>query len=155
MSERLAGKRAAITAAGQGIGRVSALAFATEGAHVTGTDINQAALAALADESPGIETRVLDVTDDVAVVAFARDLGVIHSLFNCAGYVHHWTILDCEEKDWELSFTLNARSMYRMIREFLAAMLEHGGGTILNMASVVSRVKGAQHRFANGASKAA
>ena len=155
MSQRLAGKRAAITAAGQGIGRASALAFAAEGAHVTATDINETALATLADESREIETRVLDVTDDDAVAALARDLGAIDVLFNCAGYVHHGTILDCEAKDWEFSFTLNVRSMYRMIREFLPAMLEQGGGTIINIASVVSSVKGAQNRFAYGATKAA
>ncbi|MGP1397909.1 MAG: SDR family oxidoreductase [Inquilinaceae bacterium] len=155
MGGRLAGKSAVITAAGQGIGRASALAFAGEGARVLATDINEKALADLKATAPGIDTEVLNVTDGAAVGALAKRLGAVDILFNCAGTVHHGTILDCEEKDWDFSFDLNVKAMYRTIRAFLPAMLEAGGGTIVNMASVASSVKGVPDRFAYGASKAA
>jgi 2-keto-3-deoxy-L-fuconate dehydrogenase len=148
---RLKGKRAVVTAAGQGIGRAFAEAFHREGAEVLATDINENALASLA----GMATRRLDVTDGAAVGALAAELGAIDVLANCAGYVHQGTILDCAEKDWDFSFDLNVKSMYRMIRAFLPAMLERGGGSIVNVASVASSVKGVPNRFVYSASKAA
>jgi len=149
--DRLKGKRAVVTAAGQGIGRAFAEAFHREGAEVLATDINENALASLA----GMATRRLDVTDGAAVGALAAELGAIDVLANCAGYVHQGTILDCAEKDWDFSFDLNVKSMYRMIRAFLPAMLERGGGSIVNVASVASSVKGVPNRFVYSASKAA
>jgi len=149
--DRLKGKRAVVTAAGQGIGRAFAEAFHREGADVLATDINEKALASLA----GIATCRLDVTDGAAVAALAAELGAIDVLANCAGYVHQGTILDCAEKDWDFSFDLNVKSMYRMIRAFLPAMLEKGGGSIVNVASVASSVKGVANRFVYSASKAA
>lgn len=159
MSGRLKGKKTLITAAGQGIGRSTVLAFAREGAHVLATDIDPESLASLKTELPGsatdIETRLLDVTNLEAIRQLAEETGSIDVLFNCAGFVHHGTVLDCEENDWDFSFDLNVRSMYRMIRAFLPAMLESGGGSIVNMSSVASSVKGLPNRFVYGASKAA
>ena len=159
MSGRLKGKKTLITAAGQGIGRSTVLAFAREGAHVLATDIDPESLASLKTELPGsatdIETRLLDVTNLEAIRQLAEETGSIDVLFNCAGFVHHGTVLDCEENDWDFSFDLNVRSMYLMIRAFLPAMLESGGGSIVNMSSVASSVKGLPNRFVYGASKAA
>jgi len=152
---RLAGKKAVVTAAGQGIGRASAIAFAKEGARVIATDINAAALDSLKAEVPGIATAKLDVTDANSVADFAKSTGRIEVLFNCAGFVHNGTILDCGEADWDFSFNLNVRSMYRMTRAFLPSMLEAGKGSIVNMASVASSVKGVPDRFVYGATKAA
>ena len=155
MKARLKNKRTLITAAGQGIGLATALAFANEGAEVVATDINPDTLNSLSNENPRIETRLLDVTKPEEIQQAAEETGPIDVLFNCAGFVHHGTILDCEENDWEFSFNLNVRSMYRMIRAFLPAMLEAGGGNIINMSSVVSSVMGLPNRFVYGASKAA
>lgn len=155
MAGRLSGKHAIVSAAGQGIGRASALAFAREGAAVHAVDINPATLRSLAQEAPGIQTTVLDVTDPAAVQAFVASAGPIDVLFNCAGFVHHGSILDTDEDDWDFSFNLNVRSMYRMIRAVLPGMLERGGGSIINMSSVVSSVKGAPNRFVYGTTKAA
>ena len=152
--DRLSGKRAVITAAGQGIGRATALAFAAEGAQVTATDINADALETLAREA-GIDTRVLDVTDPKAIAALAGDLGPIDVLFNCAGYVHHGTILDCTEDDFDVAVTLNVRSMYRIIQALLPGMIEAGGGAIINMSSMASSEKGVSKRFIYGLTKAA
>ncbi|HEV7371031.1 SDR family oxidoreductase [Arenibaculum sp.] len=152
---RLEGKTALVTAAGQGIGRASALAFAAEGARVIATDVNQASLESLKGEAPAIATRLLDVRDDGAVEAAAREIGAVGVLFNCAGFVHHGTILDCGDADWDFSFDLNVKSMYRMCRAFLPAMLEAGGGGIINMSSAASSIKGAPNRFVYGATKAA
>ncbi|HVO16940.1 MAG TPA: SDR family oxidoreductase [Alphaproteobacteria bacterium] len=153
MSGRLAGKRALVTAAAQGIGRATAEAFAREGARVIATDVNDNGLASLPS---AVAKHHLDVTDAKAIEALARELGALDVLFNCAGYVHQGTILDCAEKDWDFSFTLNVRSMYLVIRAFLPAMLASGrGGSIINMSSVVSSLKGAPNRFAYGATKAA
>jgi 2-keto-3-deoxy-L-fuconate dehydrogenase len=151
MTQRLANKTALITAAGQGIGRATAEAFIREGARVIATDINQDQLATLT----GCTTRRLDVTDAAAIAALAKETGGIDVLFNCAGFVHNGTILDCDEEAWDFSFDLNVRSMYRLIRAFLPGMIERGGGSIVNMASVASSVKGAPNRFVYGASKAA
>jgi 2-dehydro-3-deoxy-L-fuconate 4-dehydrogenase len=156
---RLQGKRILVTAAGQGIGRASALMFAREGAQVLATDINQDALeqtAALA-RAAGAElgTRHLDVTDAEAVAALASTDSPFNVLFNCAGFVHHGSILDCSEQDWQFSWNLNVSSMYRLIRALLPGMLAQGGGSIINMASAASSVKGVPNRFVYGATKAA
>ena len=155
MKVRLKNKRILITAAGQGIGLSTARAFANEGAEVVATDINPDTLNSLSNEIPRIETRLLDVTKPEEIQQAAEETGPIDVLFNCAGFVHHGTILDCEENDWEFSFNLNVRSMYRMIRAFLPAMLEAGGGNIINMSSIASSVMGLPNRFVYGASKAA
>lgn len=152
---RLSGERAFITAAGQGIGRATALAFAREGAQVIATDIDAAALAALKAEAPAIETHALDVRDTAAVQAAAQAAGAVSVLFNCAGYVANGTILDCDEKDWDFSFDLNVKSMWRTLRAFLPGMLARGGGSVINMASGASSIKGAPNRAAYGATKAA
>ncbi|HYC97207.1 SDR family oxidoreductase [Brevundimonas sp.] len=151
MGGRLEGKIALITGAGQGIGRAAAELFAAEGATVWATDIDPGQLASLT----GVRTRVLDVTDRAAIMETAREVGRLDVLFNCAGYVHSGAILDCDEADWARSFDLNVTAMYRMIRAFLPAMIEGGGGSIVNMASVASSIKGVPNRFAYGASKAA
>jgi len=151
---RLAGKTAFITAAAQGVGRGAALAFAREGASVWASDANAAKLAEL-EGSDGVRTRALDVTDEAAIARAAAETGPVDVLFNCAGYVHHGTILDCTPRDWDFSFNLNVRSMYLVTRAFLPGMLARGGGSIINMSSVVSSVKGVPNRFVYGATKAA
>ena len=153
--DRLKGKRAVITAAAQGIGRASALAFAREGAEVIATDIKADALDALKKEAPGIKIAKLDVTNADAIAAFGKETGTVDVLFNCAGYVHAGSILEATEADWDFAFNLNARAAFRMIRAFLPAMLDAGKGSIVNMASVASSVKGVPNRFVYGASKAA
>ena len=154
MTDRLKGKTAFVTAAGQGIGRATAEAFAREGARVIATDINEGLLADLA-KATGCTTHLLDVTDANAVLAAAKAAGPVNILFNGAGYVHAGTILDCDEKAFEFSFNLNVRAMYRMTRAFLPAMLDNGGGSIINVASVAGSIKGAPNRFVYGATKAA
>ncbi len=151
MSQQLAGKVALITAAAQGIGRASAERFAKAGARVVATDINTELLAGL----QGCEPRLLDVTDSAAVTALAAELGALDVLFNCAGYVHHGTVLNCDEAAWDFSFNLNAKATYRTIRAFLPAMLAAGGASIINMSSVASSLKGVPNRFVYSASKAA
>ncbi len=154
MGTRLAGKTAVVTAAGQGIGRATALAFAAEGAQVWATDIDEAKLGSLA-ETPGIQVRRLDVLDDAAIAAFAAAMPAPDVLFNCAGFVHHGTVLECSDRDWDFSFNLNVRSHYVVIRQFLPSMLDHGGGSIINVASVAGSIKGIANRFVYGATKAA
>jgi 2-keto-3-deoxy-L-fuconate dehydrogenase len=154
MTGRLAGKTALITAAGQGIGRATALAMAAEGAQVFATDVNPALVAALAG-TRNVTPSVLDVLDDAAVGRTIAALPPLDILFNCAGFVHHGTILDCTPKDWDFSFNLNVRAMYVAIRAALPRMLEMGGGSIINMSSIASSVKGLPNRFVYGASKAA
>ena len=151
MPQPLAGKVALVTAAAQGIGRATAERFAEAGARVVATDINADLLAGL----QGCDSRLLDVTDSAAVAALAKELGAVDALFNCAGFVHHGTVLECGEDAWDFSFNLNAKAMYRTIRAFLPAMLAAGGASIINMASVASSLKGVPNRFAYGASKAA
>ena len=155
MPGRLAGKTAFITAAGQGIGRATAVCFCAEGATVWATDIDQAALDALATDNPAIRTRILDVRDTAAAAAAAEEAGTVDILFNCAGYVHQGSILHCSEADWNISLDLNVTSMYRTCRAFLPGMLARARGSVINMSSVVSSVKGASNRAAYGATKAA
>jgi 2-keto-3-deoxy-L-fuconate dehydrogenase len=154
MTDRLSSKTAFVTAAGQGIGRATALAFAREGARVIATDVNAAALATLKAECR-CTTQLLDVTDAAAVGAAALGHPAVDILFNGAGFVHAGTILECTEDEWNFAFDLNVRSMYRMIKAFLPAMLARGGGSIINVASVAGSIKGAPSRFAYGATKAA
>lgn len=149
---RLAGKVALVTAAGQGIGRASALAMAREGARVIATDVNAAALETLAAE--GIATRILNVRDPASIAAAVDEVGPIDVLFNCAGFVAAGTILDCDEEQWAFSMDLNMTAMYRMCRAFLPGMIAHGGGSIINMSSVASSVIAAPNRFVYGATKA-
>lgn len=155
MGQRLAGRTCFVTAAGQGIGRATALAFADEGARVIATDINEGALASLAAERPGIVAEGLDVRDPGAIVAAAERHQDVDILFNCAGFVHHGTILDVSEDDYDLSFDLNVRSVFRMSRAFLPSMLERQDGRILVVSSVASSIKGMAHRCVYSATKAA
>lgn len=148
---RLQEKTALITGAAQGIGRASAEVFIQEGARVIATDINESQLATL----EGCTVRRLDARDAPAIVSLAQDFPDVDVLFNCAGYVHCGTILECNEDDWSRSFDLNARTMFLMIRAFLPGMLESNRGSIINMASVASSIKGVPNRFAYTASKAA
>ncbi|GFZ81835.1 oxidoreductase [Elstera cyanobacteriorum] len=154
MTGRLTGKTAIVTAAGQGMGKATALAFAAEGAQVIATDINETLLGDLAGIA-GITPRRLDVCDPAAIAAFAKDAPAPQILFNCAGYVHAGTILECDEAAFDFSVTLNVRSMYRMIRALLPGMIAAGGGSIINMASVASSVIAAPNRFIYGTTKAA
>jgi 2-keto-3-deoxy-L-fuconate dehydrogenase len=155
MSSRLASKTAVVTAAGQGIGRATAIAFAGEGAKVWATDINQAALDKLSAEYPQIVCRKLNVMSATEIESFAREIPAPEILFNCAGFVHHGTILDCSEEDWEFSFNLNVRSMFRTCRAFLPGMLRMGRGSIVNMSSIASSIRGVPNRFVYTSSKAA
>ncbi len=155
MSGRLQDKRCLITAAGAGIGRESALACAREGAQVLATDVDAAALAALATEAPSIRTQVLDVTDPQAIAALVAAEPAFDVLFNCAGYVHQGSILDCEPQAWQRSFAINVDAMYYLCRAVLPGMLGQGRGSIVNMSSVASSIKGVPNRFAYGATKAA
>jgi 2-keto-3-deoxy-L-fuconate dehydrogenase len=159
-SMRLQGKTLLVTAAGQGIGRASAIACAREGADVVATDLRADLLESLAREAPTLRTRVLDVRDDAAVRALAAQLPPLDGLFNCAGFVHEGTILQCDEAAWDFSFDLNVKGAYRVTRAVLPAMLDkldrtRGTAAILNMASMASSVKGFPNRFAYGATKAA
>ena len=151
--DRLKGKTCLVTAAGQGIGRATALAMAREAGHVIATDINEAALEALAGE--GIETARLDVLDTREIDTLRNRLGGVDVLFNCAGFVDHGTILDCDEDKFAFSVDLNVRAMYRMMRAFIPGMLAKGSGSIINMASVASSIIAAPNRFVYGATKAA
>ena len=153
MSERLARKTAFVTAAGQGIGRATALAFAAAGATVIATDVNEALVGQLAGKR--IRPARLDVLDPEAITRAAADAGAVDILFNCAGFVHQGTILDATEEQWDFAFALNVRSMFRTIRAFLPGMLARGGGGIINMASAVGSLKGAPNRSVYGTTKAA
>jgi 2-keto-3-deoxy-L-fuconate dehydrogenase len=151
MAGRLAGKTALLTAAGQGIGRATAEAFLAEGASVIATDIDAGKLQGLA----GARTHALDVRSTAAVEALVGDAGPIDVLFNCAGFVHHGSVLECSDADWDFSFDLNVKSMHRTIRAVLPGMLERGHGSIINIASGASSVRGIPNRYVYGASKAA
>lgn len=159
MTGRLAGKTAFVTAAGQGIGHASAIAMAREGAKVIATDVNPQLVAAMAG-TPGIDARVLDVLDDAAVRRMLGELPPLDVMFNCAGWVHHGSVLECTPQDWDLSFNLNVRAMYVAIQAAVPKMLEHHKSTgrwvsIINMASIAGSIRGLPNRFAYGASKAA
>jgi 2-keto-3-deoxy-L-fuconate dehydrogenase len=153
MSGRLDGKKILITAAAQGIGRATAEKFAAEGATVVATDINMEALGTL--KAANLATRRLDVLDLAAIMAAAEEIGAIDVLVNCAGFVHHGTILDCAEKDFDFSTNLNVRAAYRMIRAFLPGMLAQQKGTIVNVASIAGSIVGVPNRFIYGVTKAA
>ena len=159
MTGRLAGKLVFVTAAAQGMGRAAALAMAREGARVVATDVREDLLGELLTESRGLgltlETTQLDVTDGEAIARTIGALPPLDVLFNCAGYVHQGTILECEDSDWDRSFAINVRSMFMTIKAALPAMLDHGGGSIINMASVCSSIRGLPNRFVYGASKGA
>ena len=155
MSGRLEGKKILVTAAGQGIGKATAIAFHKEGAHVTATDLNDKTLADLNKEYPEIKVQKLDSTDNNAILEFTKSLDKVDVLFNAVGFVHHGTILDCEEKDWDFSFDVNIKSMYFMCRAILPLMIKQNGGSIINISSIASSLKGLPNRFVYGASKAA
>lgn len=163
MASRLEGKTALVTAAAQGMGRAGALAFAREGARVIATDVDAAGLASLIEtarssttrSTPDITTARLDVLDDAAVRAFVEGTGAVQILFNCAGWVHQGSLLDCTIEDWDRSFALNVRSQFVMVKAMLPKMIAAGGGVILNMASVLGSDKAAPNRLAYTASKAA
>lgn len=154
VSERLSGKLAVVSAAGQGIGRATVERMAAEGARVIATDINPDTVAEL-NAIAGIEGRVLNVLDGAAIAAFAADVGPIDVLFNCAGVVHAGDIMGASEDDWDFAFDLNAKAQFRMIRAFLPGMLDSGGGSIVNMSSVAGPVTGPVNRLIYSASKAA
>ena len=153
MAGRLAGKLCLVTAAGQGIGRATALAMAAEGARVVATDRDAALLATLT--APGITTATLDVLDDAAIAAAAKNAGLVDILFNCAGFVHQNTILTCTDQEWDFGFGLNVRAMWKVAQAFIPGMLERRRGSIVNMSSACSSVKGAPNRFLYGTTKAA
>jgi 2-keto-3-deoxy-L-fuconate dehydrogenase len=150
MADRLRGKIALVTAAGAGIGRATAAAFAAEGARVIASDIDAKGMQGL-----DADARILDVRSTEAVEALAREIGPIDILFNCAGFVHHGSVLECSDADWDFSFDLNVKSMHRTIKAFLPAMLARGSGAIVNIASGASSVRGIPNRYVYGASKAA
>jgi len=153
MADHLANKTAFVTAAGQGIGRATALAFAAEGARVIATDVNEALVHQIASDR--IHTAKLNVLHAADIAQAAFDAGAMDILFNCAGFVHQGTILEATDDEWDFAFELNARSMFRTMRAFLPGMLERGRGVILNMASVASSLKGVPSRFIYSATKAA
>ena len=153
MAGRLAGKRALVTAAAQGIGRATALAYAAEGAAVIATDRDAAKLAELS--APGLTTHPLDMMDPAAIEAAAGWAGPVDVVFNCAGFVHQNTVLSATEAEWDFAFDLNVRSMWRLLRAVLPGMIERGRGSVVNMSSACSSIKGAPNRFIYGTTKAA
>jgi len=155
MSGRLEGKKIIVTAAGQGIGKATAIAFHNEGAHVIATDLNDKTLADLNKEYPDIKVKTLDSTDNNAILEFVKTLDKVDVLFNAVGFVHHGTILDCEEKDWDFSFDVNIKAMYFMCKAIIPLMVKQNGGSIINISSIASSLKGLPNRFVYGASKAA
>jgi|TARA_B100001093_G_scaffold216504_1_gene207729 3-hydroxybutyrate dehydrogenase len=155
MNNRLKNKNIIVTAAGQGIGRATAIAFHNEGANVTATDLNEKTLKTLNEEFPKIKVYTLDSTDNNAIRTFVKTYEKVDVLFNAVGFVHHGTILDCEEKDWDFSFNVNVKSMYMMIKSIIPKMLEQNKGSIINVSSIASSIRGLPFRFVYGASKAA
>jgi NAD(P)-dependent dehydrogenase (short-subunit alcohol dehydrogenase family) len=155
MSERLKNKNAIVTAAGQGIGKATAIAFHNEGANVIATDLNEETLKSLNKEYPKIKVQKLDSTNKAEIENFTKTLGKVDILFNAVGFVHHGTILECEEKDWDFSFNVNIKSMYFMVKSILPKMIEQNGGSIINISSIASSIRGLPNRFVYGASKAA
>ena len=155
MSKRLKDKNIVVTAAGQGIGRATAIAFNNEGANVHATDINDQTLETLNKEYPNIKVKNLDSTNKKAVEEFSASLDQVDVLFNAVGFVHHGTILDCDEKDWDFSFNVNIKSMYFMIKSLIPKMIKQKKGNIINVASIASSIRGLPNRFVYGSSKAA
>ena len=153
--KKLENKNIIVTAAGQGIGRATAIAYSKEGANVTATDINEKTLKSLNEEFPNIKVSILDSTKNDDIKVFFSKIDKVDVLFNAVGYVHHGTIMECEEKDWDFSFNVNVKSMYLMIKEILPKMIKQNKGNIINMSSIVSSLRGLPNRFAYGATKAA
>jgi len=155
MGKRLENKNIVVTAAGQGIGRATAIAFSNEGANVYATDINETTLKSLNKEHQNIKVKKLDSTDNSAVEEFSNSLDKIDVLFNAVGFVHHGSILECDEKDWDFSFNVNIKSMYFMIKSLIPKMIKQKKGNIINVASIASSIRGLPNRFVYGSSKAA
>jgi NAD(P)-dependent dehydrogenase (short-subunit alcohol dehydrogenase family) len=155
MNERLKDKNIIVTAAGQGIGRAAAIAFYNEGANVIATDINDKTLSDLNKKYPDIKVQLLDVTNNNAILNFIKTLNQVDVLFNAVGFVHHGSVLECEEKDWDFSFDVNVKSMYFMCKAILPLMVKQNGGSIINVSSCASSIKGFPNRFVYGASKGA
>ena len=155
MTKRLKDKNILVTAAGQGIGKATAIAFHNEGAKVIATDINDKTLEVLNNEFPNIKIQKLDSTKNNEILEFVKTLDKIDVLFNAVGFVHHGSILECEEKDWDFSFDVNIKSMYFMCKAILPFMIKQNGGSIINISSIASSLKGLPNRFVYGASKAA
>ena len=155
MSKRLEEKKIVVTAAGQGIGKATAIAFYKEGAHVTATDLNEKTLADLNKEYPEINVQKLDSTDNKAISKFTKSLDRVDVLLNAVGFVHHGTILECEEKDWDFSSNVNVKSMYFMCKAILPLMIKQNGGSIINISSCASSFKGFPNRFVYGTTKGA
>ena len=153
--KKLENKNIIVTAAGQGIGRATAIAYLKEGANVTATDINEKTLKSLNEEFPNIKVSILDSTKNDDIKVFFSKIDKVDVLFNAVGYVHHGTIMECEEKDWDFSFNVNVKSMYLMIKEILPKMIKQNKGNIINMSSIVSSLRGLPNRFVYGATKAA
>jgi NAD(P)-dependent dehydrogenase (short-subunit alcohol dehydrogenase family) len=155
MRGRLEGKKIVLTAAGQGIGKATAIAFHNEGANVIATDLNDKTLADLNKEYPKIKVQTLDSTDNKAILDFVKALDKVDVLFNAVGFVHHGSILECNEQDWDFSFNINIKSMYFMCRAIIPLMIKQNGGSIINISSIASSLKGLPDRFVYGSSKAA
>ena len=153
--KKLENKNIIVTAAGQGIGRATAIAYSKEGANVTATDINEKTLKSLNEEFPNIKVSILDSTKNDEIKVFFSKIDNVDVLFNAVGYVHHGTIMECVEKDWDFSFNVNVKSMYLMIKEILPKMIKHNKGNIINVSSIVSSLRGLPNRFVYGATKAA
>ncbi len=154
MQKRLEGKNILVTAAGQGIGKATAIAFHNEGAHVIATDINDKTLSELNKDYPNIQVQKLDSTNNNEILKFVNEISRLDVLFNAVGFVHHGTILECDEKDWDFSFDVNIKSMYFMCKSIIPLMIKQNGGSIINVSSVASSIKGLPNRFVYGASKA-
>ena len=155
MTNRLEGKKILVTAAGQGIGRATAVAFHNDGANVIATDINEKTLSALNKEFPNIKTKKMDSTQANEISEFVKTIDKIDVLFNAVGFVHHGSILECEEKDWDFSFDVNVKSMYFMCKAVLPLMIKQNGGSIINVSSCASSLKGFPNRFVYGTTKGA
>ena len=155
MSKRLEGKKIVVTAAGQGIGKATAIAFYKEGAHVIATDLNEKTLADLNNEYPEINVQNLDSTDNNAILEFTKSLDRVDVLLNAVGFVHHGTILECEENDWDFSSNVNIKSMYFMCKAIIPLMIKQNGGSIINISSCASSFKGFPNRFVYGTTKGA